>query len=169
MSEELSNRDYKRGIRGLSFRKEDPKSKPAKSYFLGIGINKYHHLNILQNAVRDVQDLKEILTQKYQFEPENSITLIDEKATLDNIIETLDNLTRELTENDNLLIYYSGHSHFNRTLETSYWVPVDAKPGQTSRYISTSLLRDYIKAMSCKHIFLISDAALSGSLFVRAR
>lgn len=137
------------------------------SWFLGIGINQYDEFPTLNNAVKDVEDVQKVLTEMYDIKPEKVITLFDEKATKENIIDALDQLVEKVDEDDKLLIYYSGHGHLNERTGLGYWIPNDAARDKTSRYILNSTVRDYVKVISARHILLISDSCFSGSLFVR--
>lgn len=136
-----------------------------KSWFFGIGIDRYIHFPRLQNAVRDVNQLLEILQTKYDIDPGLTHLLFDEDATEINILEKLDQLSLLVKEDDKVLIYFSGHGHLNQINDLGYWVPQDAQPGKSATYILNSTIRDYIKVIPSKHTLLISDACFSGSLF----
>ena len=137
----------------------------GKSWFFGIGINKYKEFPDLQNAVKDVVDIKNLLVEEYGLPKENVQLLFDEEATEENIIHRLDKLMEAVGPNDKLLIYYSGHGHLNKTSGTGFWIPSDAKKDKTSRYIRNSTIRDYINSINSRHTLLISDSCFSGSLF----
>ncbi|MCB9264789.1 MAG: caspase family protein [Lewinellaceae bacterium] len=144
-----------------------PLSGGGRSWFLGIGINKYLHFSPLNNAVKDVQDLIALLIERYQFKKEYATLLFDEEATQANIITVLDGYVEQLQPDDNLLLFYSGHGHLNQRTGRGFWIPVDARPGQAARYISNSLIKNYIEDIPTRHTLLISDSCFSGSLFVR--
>lgn len=149
-------------------RKEDQKAIPAgKSWFFGIGINEYEHFSNLNNAVKDVKDVLILLQDQYDLDTERVITLFDEEATRDNIIDKLDDLVELVGPDDKLLLYYSGHGSLNKKTNLAYWIPQDAKRRRTSGYIPNSTIRDYIKAINSFHTLLISDSCFSGTLFVR--
>lgn len=139
------------------------------SWFLGIGINSYAEFPKLSNAVKDVTEVKEILIDKYDVEEEYSMTLYDDKATKENIIDTLDELGKKVKSEDKLFIYYSGHGHLNDHLGLGYWIPVDAQKDKAARYIPNSTVRDYVKGIKAKHILLVSDSCFSGSLFMQGQ
>ncbi len=136
------------------------------SWFLGIGINKYAHFTDLANAVRDVQVFQQLMMEKYDVSEEHAITLFDEKATEENIIENLDLLTKKVGKDDKLIIYYSGHGRLNQELDRGYWLPHDAKKTSTSRYILNSTIQDYVGGIEAKHVLVISDSCFSGSIFM---
>lgn len=136
----------------------------GKKHILGIGINEYQNWTHLNNAVRDMENIVQILTTKYDFSSQNTLT--NTAATRENIEDELYRLTNEsvLSENDYLLIYYSGHGHLDRN-GMGYWVPFNAQRDRISTYLSNSRIRELISAIKCRHILLISDSCFSGSFF----
>ena len=159
-------RDNQRGI-GDPSSSEKSSLPTGKSWFFGIGINSYEHFSNLNNAVKDVKDVLLLLQDQYHLDPQHVITLFDEEATRDNIIDKLDELVETVGADDRLLLYYSGHGSLRKTTNLAYWIPHDAKRQRTSGYIPNSTIRDYIKAINSLHTLLISDSCFSGSLFVR--
>ena len=137
----------------------------GKSWFLGIGINSYTEFPNLTNAVRDVIEIKDLLIKNYDIDADCAMTLFDENANEENIIEKFDELGQKVGKEDKLIIYYSGHGRVNDGLKIGYWIPTDGKRKSSSRYILNSTIRDYIAGMHAKHILLISDACFSGSIF----
>jgi hypothetical protein len=136
----------------------------GKKHILGIGINEYQNWTHLNNAVRDMENIVQILTTQYDFSSQKTLT--NTAATRDNIEEELYQLTNEsvLSENDYLLIYYSGHGHLDHN-GMGYWVPFNAKKDRISSYLSNSRIRELISVIKCRHILLISDSCFSGSFF----
>ena len=157
----------KRGSLGLDRLSTSGSGRSGRSWFFGIGIDQYLAFPQLNNAVKDVRDIQALLIEKYDIDPACAITLFNDRATEENIIEVLDNLSEQIDSQDKLLIYYSGHGHLNTRTELGYWIPHDAQRDRTSRYILNSTIRDYIKVINAKHVLLISDACFSGSLFIR--
>jgi hypothetical protein len=142
-----------------------PAAVPAgKTYFLGIGIDAYAHWPRLQNAVRDLRAIADLLVSDYGLEQANTYLLFNEAATETRIVETFEELTHKVQPTDSLLIYYAGHGHLNDR-GRGFWVPVDAPRGQVVRYIRNSTIKDYIGDISSLHTLLISDSCFSGSLF----
>ena len=142
-------------------------SNPGKSWFLGIGINKYVEFTDLSNAVGDVQKILSILQNTYDIDADCVHTLFDEEANEENIIDKLDFLSKQVGDDDKLIIYYSGHGMVNNNIDVGYWIPHDAKKTSSARYILNSTVKDYVGGLSAKHILLISDSCFSGSMFMR--
>ncbi|MEM1214361.1 MAG: caspase family protein, partial [Bacteroidota bacterium] len=156
------------------FGRQPKQAKPSASipkretHFLGIGIDNYTgHWPRLNNAVRDVKAVAALLQQAYDLS--HTEFLFNERATRRNIINTLDRLTDELNEANNLIIYYAGHGHYKTSTKRGFWVPVDATDDDVSQYIRNSTIKDYIRDINSHHTLLLSDACFSGSLFVRAQ
>ncbi|MEO1652965.1 MAG: SUMF1/EgtB/PvdO family nonheme iron enzyme, partial [Bacteroidota bacterium] len=142
--------------------------KRGKNHLLLIGINAYAHFSPLHNAVKDVQDFKALLQKKYDYirEEGHVYTLLDAAATRRNIINTFEGLVDQVQADDNLLIYYAGHGSLNQNKTRGYWVPVDAHRDSVADYIRNDTIKEYIADIQAHHIFLISDACFSGSMFV---
>lgn len=133
-------------------------------YALIIGIDKYNGAwNELNNAVNDAKAVESTLKGKYRFE--HFRTLYDAQATRENIISEFEWLMQNVKENDNVLVYYSGHGEYKKELNKGYWVPVDASTASLSKYISNSDLQTFLGGIKAKHTLLISDACFSGDIF----
>lgn len=95
--------------KGIGVLPTNPSVKKGKNYFLGIGINDYTSgLSALYNAVRDVERVGQILQAKYDFDILTILT--NAQATRSEILRQLRAL-QNLSKDDSLLIYYSGHGH----------------------------------------------------------
>ncbi len=137
----------------------------AKNYLLVIGVQDYDdpNLNDLNNPIKDGKKLIHTLTENYTFYTENIYFL--KNPTRSQIVTQLDFLSKNIKENDNLLIFYAGHGVWDKTLEKGYWLPKDASKDNRANWFSNSLLRDYISGINTKHTLLVSDACFSGGIF----
>jgi hypothetical protein len=135
------------------------------NHILGIGIDKYTSCNSLDNPVKDLTNIVDVLVGKYEFEKSNINLLTDDKATQENIINALEGLLDTQTVTDNLLILFAGHGDYDDKLELGYLLPVESIPYSKSTYIPYSTIFNYIKAIKSHHILLISDSCFSGSVF----
>ena len=149
--------------RGLLSRKDQKTSlKKGKSYLLGIGIDQYEAFPNLNNAVKDVQDFKAVLEERYELD--EPILLFNEQATRQGIIRELDKLERKAKPEDKVIIYYSGHGHLDHK-KRGYWIPYDAQEDYTDQYVRNGTIKDYLQDIVAQHILLLSDACFSGALF----
>ncbi|AFH48678.1 Caspase domain protein [Ignavibacterium album JCM 16511] len=130
-----------------------------------IGVEDYadQRINNLDYPIRDVENLKRVLTDNYQFEKNNVIVLKNPKRT--SVISAFQKLREKLTEKDNLLIFFAGHGYFDPDQDMGYWLPADAVKDDYSNWLPNSTIRDFIRAINTKHTLLISDACFAGSIF----
>lgn len=157
-----------RGI-DLSNSPQDYDPRQGANYLLAIGIDKYRHWTPLDNAVRDAKGLIQVLTRQYQFDEEHVVALFDEQATEANIYAAIRDLKRRITPQDNLVVYYSGHGHYDEDFDEGHWIPVDARTDAEDRFISNSNVIKRINAIDAHHLLLIIDSCFSGSLVVKKR
>ena len=135
----------------------------GKYYALVIGIDNYKgDWPKLNNAVNDAKTVSDVLRNDYRFD--EIITLYNEEASRDNIIQKLEALAQKSAKDDNVLVYYSGHGEFNQQYNRGYWVPANATTKSTSGYISNPDLQTYLNGIRSRHTLLISDACFSGDI-----
>lgn len=137
-----------------------------KYYAILIAENNYSDRSIpsLQNPVKDARELKRILEFQYTFNKEDIDTLYNRSR--EEIMERIVHRCNTLTENDNLVIFYAGHGTAEKDKfgdVDGYWIPISAKRGVTSSYISASDINISLKRSSAKHILVIADACFSGA------
>ncbi len=138
----------------------------AKNFLLVIGIDNYQSWPKLNSAVEDAKKIKDVLVNHYQVNKENVFELYNSDATKANIINALIKIKGELTENDDVIIYYAGHGDYNTKTDEGAWIPVDAHLDSTQEYLDNTTLISFLNSINSKHTFLIADACFSGSLFV---
>jgi hypothetical protein len=88
--------------------------KPAQSATgtkraLLVGINNYKAVEHLRGSLNDVAAMRQILTTRWGFSPDNVVTLTEEAATRDAILRSLEQLVSESGPNDTVVFHYSGH------------------------------------------------------------
>jgi uncharacterized caspase-like protein len=153
--------------RGSTIKKRDIKpekiDKNIKGNYYGflIGINNYRYWTKLKTPVNDIKVIKQILKKQYGFKIK---TLTNQKATRNNIIDSLNNYRTILTSNDKFLIYYAGHGHFDKQTQKGYWIPVDAKTNSDTNWILSDTIITNIKRISAKAVLIVSDSCFSGTL-----
>jgi hypothetical protein len=137
----------------------------GRYYGLIIGINDYEDENItdLDFPIQDAESVYKILTGNYAFRDED-ITFL-KNPTRTEIFNAMDELVHKVGENDNLLIFYAGHGHWDEKTGIGYWLPRDATKANTANWLGNSALRDFIGSIPSKHTLLIADACFSGSIF----
>ena len=151
-------------LSGLNVALEEQEMIIGDYYALIIGIDKYSGAwQPLNNAVRDAQTIKQTLETNYKVD--HFKTLYDEEASRENIIKAFEWLMKSAQDNDNVLIYYSGHGEYVRNLDKGFWVPADATTSSVANYISNTDIQTYLSGINSKHTLLISDACFSGDIF----
>jgi len=145
------------------------KPKPKKlrtNHLLIIGIDKYRNgISPLNNAVRDAKAFKETLLSNYKFEAKHVKELYDEKATKDAIFDVFDYYWNNLTEDDNLIFYFSGHGELHSITNRGYWIPIDATLNSRATYLPNSEVKTFFEHLKAHHVFGVVDSCFSGALF----
>jgi hypothetical protein len=137
-----------------------------KYYAFIIGVSDYEDPlipNLGEHPTRDATCLCNVLLEKYLFEKENLNLLLNPSRV--EILKSFDRLSRKITENDNLLIFFAGHGYYDRETNLGYWLPSDAESDFTANWIYNDVLVANLKRIHSKHTLLISDACFSGSIF----
>ena len=117
---------------------------------LVIGNNEYQQMTPLKAPEGDARALATVLEHRYGF----SVDFLP-NATREQILEKLYRLERDLSERDNLLIFYAGHGSIEEGLTPIYyWQPVDAKPNNGGTWIPHSELEIYIDRMAARTFWL---------------
>lgn len=139
------------------------------SYVAGIKFGRYHALVIgnqdykmlpkLDTAVADAKAVADLLTQKYGYK----VTLLT-NADRYAMLSALNKLRKELTEDDNLLVYYAGHGEIDRANLRGHWLPIDAEPDSDANWISNVTITDLLNAMAVRHALVIADSCYAGTL-----
>ncbi|MDM8539822.1 caspase family protein [Desulfococcaceae bacterium HSG9] len=91
-----------------------PEAATGTKYALLIGIQDYRgeKFKPLQGTLNDIELMRAILTDRFEFKPENIIILTDSKATHTAIKIQFEKLQARLKPGDMVYIHYSGHGSF---------------------------------------------------------
>ena len=132
-------------------------------YALVIGNNDYRNYPKLKTAVNDATETAAVLKEKFGFQ-----TRILKNATRYEILAALNDLREQLTDQDNLLIYYAGHGELDDKTEKGFWLPVDAEQGNPRNWISNAAISDILNTLKAKHVMVVADSCYAGTLSVAA-
>ena len=137
----------------------------AKYYALVIAVEEYDdpQINDLDQPVKDATRFATLINSKYSFESENILFL--KNPTKSEIIGTLHKMRKQVTPQDNLLIYYAGHGYWDEEMTTGYWLPRDASKDNPVDWLPNTDLTNYLNVLKSKHTLLIADACFSGGIF----
>ena len=140
----------------------------GKCYVLSIGINEYLNPKLTLNYAKNdassfVDQVKKIGAELYS--EVEVITLFDDKATKDNILQQLDELAAKMNLNDVFILFYAGHGsvvddHF-------YFIPTEAThlyDGKVlqSKAIDAEVLQEKLQQIKALKQVIIMDACQSG-------
>jgi hypothetical protein len=141
----------------------------GKQYLVLIAVDRYEKWFPLKNPVRDVKEIKKILTSLYYIN--DVIELYDQEATKANIIRLFENLIHKLKVEDSLLIIYAGHGYLDEITDTGFWIPVNAGTDVYAQenWLPNTQIRGLISKLKASHICLIADACFSGDILNSTR
>lgn len=126
---------------------------------LVIGNQRYAHLQNLETAEQDAREVARVLRDHFGFD----VTLLMD-ANRYQILSELNRLRMELTDQDNLLVYYAGHGELDRVNLRGHWLPIDAEMHSTANWISNVAITDVLNAMSVRQVLIVADSCYSGAL-----
>ncbi|NLR94451.1 caspase family protein [Flammeovirga agarivorans] len=143
--------------------------KAGTYHALIIGVQNYKDNSVkdLQFPLRDANNFKDILVQKYGFKLQNIIFLED--PTRSEVLKSLNTLREHVKHDDNVVIFYAGHGYYDQKVKEGYWLPSDAVAGDDSNWLANANLSTKLKGIDAKHILLISDSCFGGSIFKPSR
>jgi len=140
------------------------------SWAVIIGINNYHNIKRLNYAVDDAQDIHDMLVTKFHFPEDNIALLINEEATYNNIITSLNEMAEKVGKNDRLIIFFAGHGTQRKLPsggEKGYLLPVDV---DTSKLYLTGIdmtdIKDVSEMTNAKHVLYLMDACYGGLMAI---
>ena len=141
----------------------DASPREGKDFALFIAIDEYDNWQDLNNPVRDAEAVAEDLRTNFGFETE-----ILRNPTELEILRKLNEYVRsDYRENDQLLIFFSGHGHLIRTSKEGFIIPKDAlsitDDPYGSSFIPHDRLRNIVASIPCHHVLLILDSCFSGT------
>ena len=153
----------------LTGRELSARKNTGTNHALIIGISNYSNWSKLESPAKDAEAIAKALAKQYNFRKSNIKLLTDntkEKPTLINILTSLDNHAAKLTENDNLLIFFTGHSLEDDEGET-YWIPIDGREKSKRSWLKHSDIVEEMFAtekFKAKNLCIITDSAFSDKL-----
>jgi hypothetical protein len=154
---------------GFPLSQSPPKIKETNNgnnYVLGIAIDDYIS-NPLNNCVKDLHEITQLLMQYDGFEPSQVTLLTNELATRKNVLYELRSLVQKLQINDNLILIFSGHGILDQHGDKEgYWMLYGCDETNFWEHgVNNEDIISYIGNMRARHILLLIDSCFSGSLF----
>jgi hypothetical protein len=136
-------------------------------YALTIGIGAYKHLAPLTKSPTDAQDIADLLVQQCGYPPAQVTAMTDTTATKAAINAKLEWLARRATQNDTVVIFFSGHGaqRLGGFDPGEYLCPVEADSyNLRASAISSDEFSTALRALKAKKVVVFFDACHSGGV-----
>lgn len=124
---------------------------------LVIGNSNYKNLPKLESAAAEAREVAELLKQKYGFK----VQLLEDASRFD-ILNSLNSYRQSLTQKDNLLVFYAGHSQRGQGEQNAFWQPVDADPVRSTQWIPSGVLTEHLDLIAANHVFVVANSVFAG-------
>jgi ankyrin repeat protein len=131
----------------------------GRYHALVIGNDAYENLPQLRTAIRDADAVEQMLRNHYGY----AVTRLT-NASRAETLRSLTEFRRNLSADDNLLIYYAGHGWLDPEADRGYWLPVDADVDDFVNWIDNAAITSVMRAMQAKHVMVVADSCYSGNL-----
>ena len=138
--------------------------RKGKDYALFFAVNKYQHLDNLNNPIADAKKLAKKLEDQYEFEAE-----VIENPNRKEIKEKLEYYRDQFKSgafdpNGQLIIFFTGHGVFDEGAKNGFFMPQDGEQEDLqATAIPYSYWRPFISNINCQHILVAIDACYSGT------
>jgi uncharacterized protein len=137
-------------------------SEFGRFYALLIGVQSYELLDDLASPANDVGRIEKILADRYGF---SVISLADPDQLT--VMRAINQLNETLRDNDNLLIYFSGHG--SRLLsggrQVGYWLPTNAEPSpDDTLWVPNDFVSRHLGRIDAQRVLVIADSCYAGLL-----
>lgn len=142
----------------------------GQAWALVVGIDDYAKWPKLQHAVRDARAVSQTLVERFGFAPERVVTLLNQEATRQGILDAFHTRLAHagVRKNDRIVVFFAGHGA-TRTLssgrELGYIVPADAGSGNDALArdaIPMTEIQNIAETLSARHVLFVMDACYSG-------
>lgn len=143
-------------------------TKNSTCYILAVGINEYKNSKLnLNYAKPDAESFSKLLDEKSVnlFKKIELVTLYDNNATRSNILNTLEELSKKINQEDVFIFYYAGHG--SMVDDKFYFIPTESirlydQSSLNKEGIEASILQDKLKQIKALKQLIIMDACQSG-------
>ena len=127
-----------------------------------IGVQDYQLLDDLASPANDVARIGETLDERYGF---GVLSLANPNQLT--VMRAINQLNEMLEENDNLLIYFSGHGSRLQSgvRQIGYWLPSNAEPSpDDTLWVPNDFVSRHLGRIDAKRVLVIADSCYSGLL-----
>ena len=148
-------------VDGGAVKASPPLNLPQRYHLLSIAIDKYRYDQDLENAVKEAEKLKQVLSRHYGFD--HCYSLYNERATRENIREALELYAAKLGSDDALLIHYAGHGKANNLGNTAFKT-YEAVPSRPDTWREHAGFIQELRAIKARYILLLIDSCYAGGI-----
>ncbi|BFU91426.1 MAG: hypothetical protein NTAFB01_26130 [Nitrospira sp.] len=134
-------------------------SRVGGYHALVIGNNHYRQWTPLSTAVADAEAMSKILQDRYGFR----VTVLKD-ADRKQILKTLNDYRKTLSDQDHLLVYYAGHGFLEPEIDRGYWIPVEGDLFDNTDWIEFPAVTDLLELIPARQILVVADSCFSGKL-----
>lgn len=137
-----------------------PAGQGGRKIALMIAVDSYRSAAIpaLATPGADIALVGKALNERLGYE-----TRILRNPTKAQIGEALRKLGREVTEQDQVMVYYAGHGYELAETGAGYWLPADADTDSAKNWVSNNDIGRFLSRMPAKHVMVVSDSCYSGA------
>ncbi|RTR23102.1 caspase family protein [Azospirillum griseum] len=137
-----------------------PAVTDGRKLALMIAVDTYRNPEIpaLGTPAADVAEVGRALNERLGYE-----TRVLRNPTKAQIADALRKLGREVTEQDQVMVYYAGHGYELAETGTGYWLPSDAETTSARNWVSNNDIARFLNRMPAKQVMLVSDSCYSGA------
>src|SRR5437016_12008531 len=82
-----------------------------------LGINNYKKVNGLNGCASDVDNMRRLLTEQFQFRPENVKVLLDQNVVKKDVKKQMNWLFDDAQPGDRVVFHFSGHGSYTADLD----------------------------------------------------
>lgn len=136
-----------------------------KSHAVLIGINDYHHLHSLNNAINDIEEIARVLETEAVHDYEIQKLINPTHQDLEQLL--FEQLPKRVGQRDRLLFYFAGHGIADASNEDGipegYLLPVDAALQHTQQSLAMHCLYEAVETLPCRHVLFVLDCCFSGA------
>lgn len=134
-------------------------SRAGGYHALVIGNDRYHQWTPLSTAVADAEAMSKVLQDRYGFR----VTVLKD-ADRKQILKTLNDYRKALSDQDHLLVYYAGHGFLEPEIDRGYWIPIEGDLFDNSDWIEFPAVTDLLELIPARQILVVADSCFAGKL-----
>lgn len=133
----------------------------GRYFAIVIGNGRYDALPAVPTAESDARAMAALLRDSYGFDVKLLVN-----AKRGEILSALYELSQNLAENDNLVVYYAGHGKRDLRNRRGWWLPADASSDNDAKknWLPNQEVSDRLALIPARHILVLADASYVGDI-----